>query len=96
MLCTVAEEALVPPWRDESTRRGARALPENFQGADTGTTTVTDKNQFAGLPMALFEKNCGYNETSFIATDPNKITLTNVRLRERPVLWQESPVQSGK
>ncbi|KAG2849939.1 hypothetical protein PC116_g20862 [Phytophthora cactorum] len=43
MLRTIAEEALVPPWRDESTRRGARPLPKNYQGADTGATIVTDK-----------------------------------------------------
>ncbi|KAG2765255.1 hypothetical protein Pcac1_g23175 [Phytophthora cactorum] len=37
------------------------------------------QNEFAGLPMELFEKNSGYDEAWPIVTDSKKITLTSMR-----------------
>ncbi|ETI40475.1 hypothetical protein PPTG_14827 [Phytophthora nicotianae INRA-310] len=43
LLCTIAQEGLLPPWLDPSRRRGVRPVPVNYPGADTGVSIVTDK-----------------------------------------------------
>ncbi|KAG3233484.1 hypothetical protein PI124_g21442 [Phytophthora idaei] len=54
------------------------------------------QNESAGLPMELFEKDTGFDESWLIVTDSNMITLESMRLRERLVLHQDSPIQDGK
>ncbi|KAG2982573.1 hypothetical protein PC120_g24616 [Phytophthora cactorum] len=54
------------------------------------------QNEFVGLPMELFEKDTGFDESWLIVTDSNMTTLESMRLRERLVLHQDSPVQDGK
>lgn len=53
------------------------------------------QNEFAGLPMELFEKDSGYDEIWLVEADTNGVTITSMRLRERYYAEFEDTVRDG-
>ncbi|KAG2883766.1 hypothetical protein PC116_g8417 [Phytophthora cactorum] len=54
------------------------------------------QNEFAGLPMELFEKNSGYDEAWPIVTDSKKITLTSMRSENAQCSGKRTPPRTAK
>ncbi|KAE9046202.1 hypothetical protein PR001_g4665 [Phytophthora rubi] len=72
LLCAIAQNGLIPPWKDPSTRRGLRPTPANYPGARTGAGLVVDKllaDYYKGraiiATMEAFERDPTFQSSAF-------------------------------
>ncbi|KAE9350617.1 hypothetical protein PF008_g6347 [Phytophthora fragariae] len=79
LLCAIAQNGLIPPWKDPSARRGLRPTPANYPGARTGAGLVVDKllaDYYKGraiiATMEAFERDPTFQSSAF-ALVPKKV-----------------------
>ncbi|OWZ02333.1 hypothetical protein PHMEG_00026121, partial [Phytophthora megakarya] len=82
LLCAIASDGIVPPWTNPATRRGVRPLPDNYGGAESGATVVTDK-----LLADYYKGRCLVASLDTLQQDPrfHSSSFTLVPKKNKPI-----------
>ncbi|ETP06464.1 hypothetical protein F441_17146 [Phytophthora nicotianae CJ01A1] len=65
LLCAIAQHGLIPHWTKSGERRGVRPVPDNYIGAVTGASIVTDK-----LLVDYYKGRCIIASITTLVQDP--------------------------